>query len=64
MHRCLGFLVRERAAIPPRLHLEPGAAKRLRYPQVTDRSALPLRPERHVPTSIATLRITIAQALS
>lgn len=41
---------------PPQLQLEPGAAKRLVFPKVTDPVALPIRPERHVPTSIPTIR--------
>lgn len=59
-----GFLLRERAAIPPQLLLKPGASRRLTFPKATDQGAPPPRPERHVPTSIATMRITIARALA
>ena len=41
---------------PPRRHIAPCSARRLPYPRVGARGDLPLRPERHVPTSIATLR--------
>src|SRR5208282_2132547 len=38
---------------PPQL---PGSARRLRYPKVFDSAAPPIRPERHVENSIATIR--------
>ncbi|EGX99679.1 transposase [Nitrospirillum viridazoti Y2] len=49
---------------PPQLLLKPGASRRLTFPKLTDPGAPPPRPERHVPTSIATMRITIARALA
>ena len=59
-----GFLVAERAAIPP----SAGGAGRLVqapcFPIVIDPAAPPLRTERHVPTSIATIRRRIAHALA
>jgi len=36
----------------------------LPYPAVTDPEAPPIRPERHVPTSIATLRRRLTVALA
>lgn len=47
-----GFLISEREAIPPQRH----ASRNLSFPAVTDRGALPIRPERHIPNSIATVR--------
>ena len=39
-------------------------SKHLPYPIITDRAGLPIRPERHVATSMTTLRTTIARALA
>src|ERR687896_2022031 len=39
------------------------SAKRLAYPEVSDPAAPPLRPERHVPTSIASMRTRLIVAL-
>ena len=56
-----GFLIRERAALPP----QPlGVAKRLRYPLVHDPEAPPIRPECHVENSIATIRRQLTVALA
>jgi hypothetical protein len=41
----------------------PGAARNLPFPPVTDPEALPLRSQRHMPNSIATLRIRLARTL-
>ncbi len=49
---------------PPRDPDPPGWSKRLSFPMVTDPAAPPLRPERHIPHSIATLRRRIAHALA
>ena len=49
------------AAFPP-LRLLPSSSP-LRYPEVSSRGALPARPERHNPTSIATQRIVQARTL-
>lgn len=49
--------------LPPRLRLPPKAARRLAFPVVDDPAAPPARPERHVPTSIATLRRRLTLAL-
>ncbi len=59
-----GFLLAERAAIPPLPPAPPGWSKRLPFPPVSDPAAAPVRTERHVPHSIATLRRRIARALA
>ena len=43
--------------------MPPDKARRLAFPAVPDPEALPLRPERHIPNSIATLRRRLAVAL-
>src|SRR4051812_43147023 len=48
---------------PPQDHVEPLCSKNLPYPIVTDPEDPPLRPERHIPNSIATMRIKIIDAL-
>jgi len=48
---------------PPQDHVEPLCSKNLPYPTVTDPEDPPLRPERHIPNSIATMRIKIIDAL-
>ncbi|MGH6801439.1 MAG: hypothetical protein ACRECZ_08505, partial [Methylocella sp.] len=58
-----GFLVSERETIPPRELAPPGCARRLRFPKVIDKEAPPLRPERHIPVSIATMRRRLVAAL-
>jgi hypothetical protein len=50
-----GFLVAERVRIPPR-DGPPRSSRRLLFPPVTNPEAPPIRPERHVPNSIATVR--------
>lgn len=49
---------------PPRPAPPAGWSRRLAFPIVIDPAAPPLRTERHVPTSIATLRRRIAHALA
>jgi hypothetical protein len=56
-----GFLIRERAAIPPQA---PGGAKRLAYPPIPDPEAPPIRPERHIENSITTIRRQLTVALA
>lgn len=51
-----GFLISERETIPPPDQVPPGSSKNLPFPTVTDPEAPPIRPERHIPNSIATLR--------
>ena len=58
-----GFLISERETIPPQDLVAPGRSRHLRYPTVTDREAPPLRPERHIPNSIATVRRRLIAAL-
>ncbi|HEX4179868.1 MAG TPA: hypothetical protein VHY32_03685, partial [Caulobacteraceae bacterium] len=48
---------------PPQDLIPPGQARRLAFPTVTDPEAPPIRPERHIPNSIATLRRRLAVAL-
>ncbi|AWN41428.1 IS701 family transposase [Methylobacterium durans] len=57
-----GFLVSERGRIPPR-HPSSSGSKHLSYPPITDPAAPPIRPERHVPDSITTLRLGLTRAL-
>ena len=62
---CAGaLLVSERAAFPPRKHSRVGNSRSLPFPKVTAHAALPLRTERHVPNSIASLRIELAAGLA
>jgi len=58
-----GFLILERSALPPQ---PAGAAQNLPFPAVPDPHAPPVRTERHVVNSIATIRkrLTIALAKS
>ena len=41
----------------------PGSSRRLAYPKVIDPAVPPLRPERHIPNSIATMRRRLIAAL-
>ena len=50
-----GFLVAEREDFPLGRR-RPRRSRRLLFPPVSDRAAPPIRPERHVPNSIATVR--------
>ena len=59
-----GFLISEKETIPPQDIPAPGDSKSLPFPIVQDPRDPPLRPERHVPNSIATLRRRIAVALA
>ena len=63
-----GFLVSERETIPPSGPRPAGRSKNLPFPTITDPAAPPLRTERHVPNSIATMRrrliVALAQQLS
>jgi hypothetical protein len=51
-----GFLISERETIPPQHLVPPRCSRRLAFPKVTDPEDPPLRPERHIPNSIATMR--------
>jgi hypothetical protein len=58
------FLVAERATFPPRKRVAVRSSKCLPFPKITGRGVLPIRRERHVPDSIATLRREIAVRLA
>jgi hypothetical protein len=51
-----GFLISERETIPPSAPRSTAISRRLSFPKVIDPEAPPLRPERHIPNSIATIR--------
>src|SRR5207249_145031 len=48
---------------PPQDLVPPRCSRRLPYPKVIDPGDPPLRPERHVPNSIATTRARLINAL-
>ena len=52
------------AGFPPQRDVASCSSKRLRYPKVIDPAAPPIRPERHVASSIATIRIELARTLA
>ena len=58
-----GFLVAERAAFPPQAPGTREDPRRLTFPRIIDSADPPLRPERHLPNSIATLRRRLIVAL-
>jgi SRSO17 transposase len=58
-----GFLISERGTIPPQDLVARGRSRHLRYSTVTNPEAPPLRPERHIPNSIATVRRRLIAAL-
>ncbi len=59
-----GFLISERETIPPQHNATPGSSKRLAYPEVIDPADPPIRPERHVCNSIASMRCAIGRAIA
>src|SRR6185295_4992014 len=59
-----GFLIAERGAIPPQHQVSPRSSRDLPFPRVTDPEAPPIRPERHIPNSIATVRRRLIVALT
>jgi SRSO17 transposase len=59
-----GFLISQREAIPPQDQAVPLSSRNLAYPAVTDPADPPVRPERHVPNSITSVRIVIARAIA
>ena len=59
-----GFLVSEREMISPRHLVPPLGSRNLPFPKVTDPEAPPIRPERHIPNSIATMRRRLMIALA
>src|SRR5438034_829165 len=48
---------------PPQHLVAPRHSRRLLYPKVIDPEDPPLRPERHIPNSIATVRVRLINAL-
>jgi SRSO17 transposase len=59
-----GFLISERETIPPQQIVPPGFSRNLPYAKGTSPEDPPLRPERHVPNSIATMRRRLVAALA
>ena len=59
-----GFLIIERAALPPQANEAPRSSRYLDYPEIIDPEAPPIRPERHVGNSIATICRIIARAIA
>ena len=59
-----GFLVSERETIPPRGARFTRLFKEITIPELIARRAPPLRPERHIPNSIATIRRRLSAALA
>jgi hypothetical protein len=58
-----GFLISERETIPPQHLVPPLCSRNLPYPTVIAPEDPPLRPERHIPNSIATMRRRLIGAL-
>jgi hypothetical protein len=58
-----GFLIAERSPIPPRRSSSARSSEESRYKRRAFVRAAPLRPERHTPNSISTIRRLIATAL-
>ena len=58
-----GFLISERETIPPQDLPPPRSYRDLPFPMIIDPEAPPLRPERHIPNSIATMRRRLIVAL-
>ena len=56
-----GFLVSER--FPPQKQPPPSSSRKLQFPRLIGRGDPPLRPERHVPNSIASIRRRLNAAL-
>src|SRR5262249_36236753 len=52
------------APFPPQDHLLLHRSRDLPFPTVTDAEAPPIRPERHIPNSIATMRRRLIVALA
>jgi len=58
-----GFLISEREAIPPRRRVPLRGSRNLSFPPITDPEVPPIRTERHMPNSIATMRRRLIVAL-
>ena len=60
-----GFLLSERGAFPPPQNpATPVSAKNTPYTEIIDPADPPVRPERHVPNSITSIRIAIARTIA
>lgn len=59
-----GFLISERETIPSSAPARPKVARNLPFPVVLDQAHPPIRPERHVHSTIATIRRRITVALA
>ena len=62
-YRQTAGLISERETIPPSGTRSIELFKKLQFPKLTARGGPPLRPERHVPNSIATIRRRLSAAL-
>jgi len=49
---------------PLQQHVPPRCSRNLPFPTVADPEELPLRPERHIPNSIETVRFRLANAIA
>ncbi|MDA9391248.1 hypothetical protein WN73_11215 [Bradyrhizobium sp. CCBAU 45394] len=58
-----GFLISKRETIPPQALGAPGRSRSIAFPQITDPADLPLRTQRHIPNSTATMRRRLEHAL-
>jgi hypothetical protein len=58
------FLIAERARLPPQLPAVPANSRHLAFPKIVNPEAPPVRPERHVANSIATVRRDLSVALA
>jgi len=58
-----GFLVSEQETIPPQAHGAPIRSRSLTFPQIMDPADRPLRTQRHIPNSIATMRRRLESGL-
>src|SRR5262249_20286663 len=61
--RLTGFWSPSGPRFPPQDPAPPCRSRHLRYPKLIDPAVPPLRPERHVPNSIATMRARLIEAL-
>lgn len=58
-----GFLIAERETVPPQALGAPDRSRSIAFPQITDAADLPLRTQRHIPSSIATMRRRLEHGL-
>src|SRR5262245_3223891 len=56
-------LISGRETIPPQSLIPPRSARNLHFPEVVDPEYLPLRPQRHVSKSVATMRRWLVDAI-